>query len=185
MDGREQMFEIVRRVTYYTRQAIGRSTTTDLRVVDRWTDSLPGTWCRLCRYEKVSPKSFSKAKDVCQSCAQRECRPRWVNIAHGAVLRWRSSLKLGLREFASIAGWTHTRQIFLERQHRIQPATAKRLAEIFVKTAADGYDISLIFREWPLFPLLLSIEEITKASDAMRKLDMELRDLTDLDKPGV
>jgi len=135
-----------------------------------------GTWqsrCDLCLTEQRGPRAFSSRRDLCKSCAMRQCWPRRVLLGRWSLRRWREAAGVSIHDFADACCWSYGRQASVERQVRVNPKTAKIIAESLLWFSTQGADISPVLREWPLFVLLASrvvVDDVLRGVDELRLL---------------
>lgn len=137
-------------------------------VRDSWYAGTITTRCGLCRFEKSSTKSFSKRKDLCLSCSMRDCDPIWIDISGRALTRWIDAMRIKREVLAPWAGWQLVRIRKIELQSRLRRDAANRLAVALLRAAVEGYNLSLVVREWSLFPLLVNEELVRETIDAIQ-----------------
>lgn len=131
--------------------------------IEPFRDRQGSVICGLCRYEQGSAKAWSSRSDMCLSCGMRGDKPKWLRTSGFAVSRWREAAGLTQAEMASACGWTQARQSILERQRKVNATTAAALARGFVRVAGSGRQIERVIREWPLFVLLVSHDDVAAA----------------------
>ena len=116
--------------------------------------------CGLCRSPLKSPKSLAASGDVCLSCHMRGRKIRWLHVHGKFVMRARTDAGLSTTQFAELCGWTSQRQLALERQVKVQPRVAVKLATAFASMANAGLNVRTVFKEWPLFVVLADLDSL-------------------------
>lgn len=117
-------------------------------------------FCGLCRSPLKSPKALAASGDVCLSCHMRGRKIRWLHVHGKFIMRARTEAGLSVPQFAELCKWSTQRQIAVERQVKVQPRVAVKLATAFAAMANDGMIVRTVFREWPLFVVLADLDSL-------------------------